>query len=85
MGREIRRVPLEFKHPDNAYGNPNPMLGTPLSEADAEWERGRAEHITEFGTDDGFEEDHGPKPSTDPEESLCYTPDGWPVCNCRPG
>lgn len=45
MGREIRRVPVDFVHPTSEYGHPQPMFDRTAAAADAEWEVERQEFL----------------------------------------
>ena len=37
MGREVRMVPADWRHPKDARGNYMPLLGGPWSKHVAEW------------------------------------------------
>lgn len=47
MGREIRRVPLNWMHPKNEHGNYQPMYDQSFNEAFDEWFTGRQEWIAD--------------------------------------
>jgi hypothetical protein len=82
MGREVRRVPKNWKHPKNQYG-PVPLLkGSYIREKDKWvqgkdlWERGEHEDQIEYGWSGDYLEYYGEKPSRED-----YMPD-WPRQVC---
>lgn len=80
MGREIRRVPVDFVHPYDIYGHLQGMFNQTLAEADEEWELELADWRAKGGTNMlEFVEDYGIKPSDDSGAMKAYyRPDDWP-------
>jgi len=79
MGREIRRVPPDWKHPTDSEGNYKPLYDGAFAKAAQEWQEGYDAWQIEPQGDYPFEEWDGPAPNPEyyhpewtEEEASCY-------------
>lgn len=70
MGREVRRVPQNWDHPKNEYGNYKPLLGSSFKESLKDWEEGKKQWYNGFR--ESWDDKKPWKPKEEDELEMSY-------------